>query len=417
MLYWQAKNYRGQAVVETHTFFLYLLVILLSARILAELAVRLNSPSVIGELLAGVVLGPSLFGWLEPTQTIKLLAEIGIILLLFEVGLETDLKRLARTGAKSVLVAAAGFILPLLLGFSLSYWGFGLSLLVSLFIGGTLTATSIGITVRVLSDLKRQQSHEGQIVLGAAVLDDVLGVVLLALLYEFSTGGGISFANAGKVLIFVAAFFLLAPLAAKLMSLVVKRVDAVSSIPGLIPTTIVSLVLFFAWLANAVGAPELLGGFAAGLALSRRFFLPFGAAVRADPDFAGRIEKQMQPIIQLFTPIFFVYVGLSLNFREIDWSSFFIWVFSLSLFVAALLGKLLGAFFIKESWPTRWMVGMAMMPRGEVGLIFAELGRVSGIFNNEIYAGMVIVIAFTTLLPPFVMKWYFGRYGQQLEWK
>lgn len=400
--------------METHTFFLYLLIILLTARILAELAARLKAPSVIGELLAGVVLGPSLLGWLEPAQAIKLMAEIGIILLLFEVGLETDLKRLSRTGAKSVLVAVAGFVLPLLLGFSLSYWLFDLSLLVSLFVGGTLTATSIGITVRVLSDLKRQQSREGQIVLGAAVLDDILGVVLLALLVEFSTGGGISFVNAGKVLLFVGVFFVLAPLAAKLMATVVKRIDATSTLPGLIPTTIVSLVLFFAWLAHTVGAPELLGGFAAGLALSRRFFFPFGAALHADPNFAGRIEKQMQPIIQLFTPIFFVYVGLSLNFREIDWSSSFIWVFSVSLFVAALLGKLLGAFFIKETWPTRWMVGLAMMPRGEVGLIFAELGRVSGIYNNEIYAGLVIVIALTTLLPPFVMKWYFGRYGQSL---
>ena len=400
--------------METHTFFLHLLIILLTARVLAELAVRLKAPSVIGELMAGVVLGPSLFGWLEPSEAIKLMAEIGIILLLFEVGLETDLKRLARTGAKSVLVAFAGFVLPLVLGFSLSYWVFELSLLVSLFVGGTLTATSIGITVRVLADLKRQQSREGHIALGAAVLDDVMGVVLLALLFEFSTGGGISFANAGKVLVFVAAFFVLAPLAAKLMSLMVKRFDAMSGIPGLIPTTIVSLVLFFAWLAHAVGAPELLGGFAAGLALSRRFFLPFGTALHADPDFAGRIENQMQPIIQLFTPIFFVYVGLSLNLREIDWSSSFIWVFSLSLCVIALAGKLLGAFIIRESWPTRWMVGMAMMPRGEVGLIFAELGRVSEIFNNEVYAGVVMVIALTTLLPPFVMKWYFGRYGQQL---
>lgn len=251
-----------------------MLIVLLTARILAELAVKLKAPSVIGELMAGVVLGPSLFGWLEPTQAIKLVAEIGIILLLFEVGLETDLKRLTRTGMKSVLVALVGFVLPLLLGFSLSYWIFELSLLVSLFVGGTLTATSIGITVRVLSDLKRQQSREGQIALGAAVLDDILGVVLLALLVEFSTGGGISFTNAGKVLIFVAAFFMLAPLAAKMMSMVVKRFDAASDIPGLIPTTIVSLVLFFAWLAHAVGAPELLGGFAAGLALSRRFFFP-----------------------------------------------------------------------------------------------------------------------------------------------
>ncbi|NOY62067.1 MAG: cation:proton antiporter [Gammaproteobacteria bacterium] len=401
--------------METHDFFLYLLIILLAARVFAELAVRMQAPSVIGELFAGVVLGPSLFGWVEPVEAIKLMAEIGIILLLFEVGLGTDVKRLVRSGLKSFVVAIAGFILPLLLGFALSYWLFGLSLLVSLFIGGTLTATSIGITVRVLTDLKRQQAPEGQIVLGAAVLDDVLGVVLLALLYEFSVGGGASLLSAGKVLLFVVAFFVLAPIAAKLISLIIRRFDAVSEIPGLLPTTIVALVLFFAWLANALGAPELLGGFAAGLALSRRFFLPLGIALRRDEDFACRIENQMKPIVYLFTPIFFVYVGLSLNLREIDWSSPFIWGFSLSLLTVAVIGKLVGAFLIKEPWAARWIIGVAMIPRGEVGLIFAELGRVSNIFNNEIYAGMVIVIALTTLLPPFIMKWFYAHYADHLQ--
>ncbi len=396
--------------METHDFFLYLLIILLTARVFAELATRWQAPSVIGELFAGIVLGPSLLGWIEPFGAIKLMAEIGIILLLFEVGLGTDLKRLVHTGGKSLLVAIIGFILPLVLGFALAYGLFELPLLVSLFIGGTLTATSIGITVRVLADLKRQHSAEGQIVLGAAVLDDVLGVILLALLYEFSIGGGVSLVNAGKVLIFVSAFFVLAPIAAKLISLLIKRFDAVSEIPGLIPTTIVSLVLFFAWLAHTLGAPELLGGFAAGLALSRRFFMPLGIALHADEPFAHRIEEQMKPIIHLFTPIFFVFVGLSLNLREIDWGSPFIWLFSLSLLVAAVIGKLMGAFLIKEPWPLRWVIGLAMIPRGEIGLIFAELGRISGIFSNEIYAGMVIVIALTTLLPPFIMKWYYGRY-------
>lgn len=400
--------------METQDFFLYLLIILLTARVFAELATRLQTPSVIGELFAGVVLGPSLLGWVEPAEAIKLMAEIGIILLLFEVGLETDVKRLVRTGLKSFMVAIAGFVLPLILGFALSYWVFNLSLLVSLFIGGTLTATSIGITVRILSDLKRQQSVEGQIVLGAAVLDDVLGVVLLALLYEFSTGGGVSLLNVGKVLLFVGAFFILAPIAAKLISLLIKHFDAVSGTPGLLPTTIVSLVLFFAWLAHALGAPELLGGFAAGLALSRRFFLPLGMALRTDEHFAHRIEEQMKPIVQLFTPIFFVFVGLSLNLHEINWDSPFIWGFSLSLLTAAILGKLVGALFIREPWTARWVIGLAMIPRGEVGLIFAELGRVSGIFNNEIYAGMVMVIALTTLLPPFILKWFYGRYGEQL---
>jgi len=241
--------------MQAHTFFLYLLIILLTARLFAEFAVRLKAPSVIGELFAGIVIGPSLFGWIEPVEALKLMAEIGIILLLFEVGLGTDIKRLIRSGTKSTIVAILGFFAPLLFGFSLAYWLFDLTLLVSLFIGGTLTATSIGITVRVLTDLKLNNSHQGQVVLGAAVLDDVLGVMLLALLYEFSIGGGVNWVNATKVLLFVSAFFILAPMLAKLMSTVIKRFHASSEIPGLIPTTIVSLVLFFAWLAHVVGAP------------------------------------------------------------------------------------------------------------------------------------------------------------------
>jgi Na+:H+ antiporter len=401
--------------MQTHDFFLILLIILLSARVFAELAVRLKAPSVIGELLAGVVLGPTLLGWIEPIEAIKLMAEIGIILLLFEVGLGTDPKRLARAGLKSLVVALAGFGLPLLLGFSVGYWVFGLSLLISLFIGGTLTATSIGITARVLTDLKRHHAPEGQIILGAAILDDVMGVVLLALLYEFSFGGGVTLGNAGKVIMFVAVFFILAPVAAKLMSSIIKHINTTTEISGLIPTTIVSLVLFFAWLAHSMGAPELLGGFAAGLALSRRFFLPFGTALHADPSFAEQIETEMKPIIHLFTPIFFVMVGLSLNLREIDWSSPFIWVFSMAFMIVAIVGKLAGPWFIREPWPTRWIIGTAMTPRGEVGLIFAELGRESGILNNEIYAGMVIVIAFTTILAPFVMKGLYGRFSYCLQ--
>jgi len=396
--------------METHVFFLHLLVILLTARLLGEIAVRLNAPAVIGELTAGIVLGPSLLQILEPDAVLKLLAEIGIILLLFQVGLETDVRHLVRAGPKSLVVAILGFIMPFMLGSGLAYWVFDTPVLTALFIGGTLTATSIGITVRVLSDLKRQHQTEGQIVLGAAVLDDVLGVILLALLYEFSVAGGLSMSNASRVFIFVSLFFVLALVAAKLMSQLISRFNEVTEIPGLIPTTMVSLVLFFAWLAHAVGAPELLGGFAAGLALSRRFFLPFGVALRTNRKFAECIARQMRPIVQLFTPIFFVMVGLSLNLREIDWSSPFIWGFSALFFTIAILGKFIGAFLIEEPWISRVLIGTAMSPRGEVGLIFAELGRASGIFSNEIYAGMIIVIALTTLLPPLAIKRIYRYY-------
>lgn len=399
--------------MNSQTFLLQLLGILVASRIFAELAIRLKSPSVIGELLAGVLLGPSLLGWIEPTQTFRLLAEIGIILLLFEVGLETDVTKLVRAGAKSVIVALTGFILPFLLGFALCYWGFGLAMIVSLFVAGTITATSIGITLRVLASLNRQHSHEAQVILGAAVIDDILGILLLALLYEFSLSGNINFTESGKVLLFVLVFFMLAPAAAKLMSSIIQHFNHTSELPGLIPISIVSLVLFFAWLAHAIGAPELLGGFAAGLALSRRFFLPFGLALHSTPHFNDQVEKQMKPIINLFTPIFFVVVGLSLNLQQVDWGSVFVYAFAGCLLLVAIVGKLAGALLLREPMPLRWAVGIAMVPRGEVGLIFAELGRANGILVNDVYAATIIVIALTTLLPPFVLKALYLRYGDR----
>jgi Kef-type K+ transport system membrane component KefB len=401
--------------VETHTFLLQLLLILIVSRLLAELAVRFQAPAVLGELAAGVLLGPSLLGWIEPTKTIQLLAEVGIILLLFKVGIETDIRRLINAGKQSFIVALGGFLVPLAAGFILAYWVFDLSSLVSLFVGGTLTATSIGITIRVLSDLNRQHEKEGEIVLGAAVLDDVMGVVLLAILYEFSVSGGVNAMNIGKVLTFILLFFILAPIAAKLISLLIRRFDDYSSTPGLIPIMIISLVLFFAWLAHVVGAPELLGGFAAGLALSRRFFLPFGVALHDDRKFAGRIEVQMNPIVYIFSPIFFVTVGLSLSLRDIEWSSPFIWTFALSFFLLAVLAKFAGAMVIRATYLQRFAIGLAMVPRGEVGLIFAELGRSNDIFDVEVYAGMVIVIAMTTLISPFALKWFYARHKERLE--
>lgn len=404
--------------MEIQNFFLQLFIILFAARFLGEFVAKFNVPSVIGELFAGVLLGPSLLHIIEPTKVIKLLAEIGIILLLFEVGLETNFTRLKKTGFRPFAVALGGVVIPFALGFFISYELFQLSLLISLFIGGTLTATSIGITIRVLTDLKRQKGDESQIVLGAAVIDDIIGIILLSVLYEFSLGKGINYLDIGKIALFIVLFLLLAPIIAKMISSIIKYYEDKSEIPGLIPSTTVALILFFAWLAHAVGAPELLGGFAAGLALSPQFFSPLGKFLNINEAFSHKIENQMKPIIYLFAPIFFVTVGLSLNLREIDWQSSFIWLLSLSLLVVALLGKLLSGFLLMRdtSW-MKWAVGLAMIPRGEVGLIFAELGRANKILDNDLYAALLIVIAVTTMLTPFAMRYFYNHYEQPIEEK
>lgn len=395
--------------MEAHTFLIQLVLILLSARVFGEIAAYFKIPAVIGELVAGIVLGPSVLGFIEISEPINLLAQIGIILLLFEVGIETDIGRLSSSGAKALIVAIGGVILPFIGGFCVSYYLFHFALLASLFIGSTLTATSIGITLRVLRDLKKQSSHEAQIIIGSAVLDDIIGIVLLALLYEFSVSGVVDLWNAGKVLVFIILFFLISPLAAKIVSLTIKKWDEKSEIPGLLPTTIVSLILLSAWIAHQIGAPELLGGFAAGLALSRQFFFPFAAFLNESPKFSQRVEEQMKPIIHLFTPIFFVAIGLSLNLKSINWSSSFIWMLTGSLLVVAVIGKLLSGFLLtKESFKSKLMIGTAMIPRGEVGLIFANIGLTVGVLKDDIYASIILVIALTTLLAPFALRFISG---------
>jgi len=401
--------------MDTSTIILHIAIILIVARLFGELVAYFGIPAVIGEIAAGIVLGPTLFDFIQPGGMIRVLAEIGIIMLLFQIGLETNIGDLAKAGRKSVVVALGGFLLPFLSCYLLSYYLFSLPLLVSLLIAGTMTATSIGITMRSLNDLGRGHSKEGKIVLGAAVLDDIMGVILLAVLFDFSQNGQVDFTSAARILLFMLAFMMIAPTVAKSVSFLIRKFESVSKIPGIVPTTIVSLVLSLAWLSHFIGIPELLGGFATGLALSRRFFIPFGVSLRADPQFSEKINDQMKPIIQLFTPMFFVMVGLSLDLSEIDWSSQFFWYFSISLTALAVVSKMGGAMLIRENLARRVVTGMAMVPRGEVGLIFAELGKVSGILTIEIYTTLVMVIAYTTLFTPFWLRLFYKNFGRYVD--
>jgi len=406
--------------VELHQFFLYLAIILIAARLFSEIAGRHGIPAVIGELLAGLLMGPSILGWISPGETMKLLAEIGIILLLFEVGMDTDLFRLAKSGIKPVVVAVVGFVLPFVLGYSVCRWGFGLDNLVALFIGGTLTATSIGITVRVLDDLGKRHTDEAQIVIGAAVLDDILGVLALAFLYQFAVQHEVSLGATGKVALFIVLFMLLSPLVAKLAGGIIDHYDQRAATPGLLITMALALILLFSWLAHALGVPLIMGGFAAGIALSQHFrfnmMSRFGMPAldrwfAPSPQLAHRLEEQMRPLIHTFAPLFFVMVGISLNLNTVDWGSSRVWQLGGALIVVAFLGKLAAGFLIRESRFRQMAIGLAMIPRGEVGLIFAQLGLNQGILDAETYAALLIVIALTTIAPPFMLKAYYGRHA------
>ena len=394
--------------MDAHNFFLTLFLILIVARILGEVFARFGIPSVLGELSAGILLGSSVLGIVEPNEILKILAEIGIILLLFEVGLETDFKRLKDAGSKSFVVAILGVVLPFSLGFMTAYYIFALSFDISLFVGGTLTATSIGITLRVLKDIHMEETNIAHIVIGAAVIDDIVGIILLVFIYDFSISHEANFNHTLSVAAMVFMFLFLAPLLAKTLSYIIDKFHGNDLVPGYIPTIIISLILLFAYLSHLVGAPAILGSFAAGIALSRRFFLPFGAFLRTNEMLMQDVKTNMTPIIQIFTPIFFVMVGLSMDLRVIDFSSMSFWVMGMSFVSIAFISKFIGAFFISQSClRNNVLIGISMVPRGEVGLIFAEMGRVNGILPNEIYAMLIFVIIITTIIPPFLLKKYF----------
>lgn len=407
--------------MELHQFFLTFAIVLITARAFSEFAARYGIPAVIGEMVAGLVIGPSLLGWVSPDTTMKLLAEIGIILLLFEVGMDTDLFRLAKAGSKPVVVAVAGFLLPLLGGYAASRYLFQLPELSSWFIGGTLTATSIGITVRVLEDLGRRRSDEAQIVIGAAVLDDILGVLALAFLYQFASEKDVSVAGVGNVALFIVLFMVLAPFAARLVSAIIEHFDRRSRSPGLLLTMTLSLIFLFSWAAHAVGAPEIMGGFAAGIALSRHFQfalahrlgLPYHGQIdrwlTPNAELSHKLEEQMRHLIHTFAPLFFVMVGVSLDLGRIAWGSGTVLTLTSALLVVALLGKFLAGFLIREPNARRTAIGLSMIPRGEVGLIFAQLGYQQDILTDELYAALLLVVAVTTLAPPFVLKWFYAR--------
>jgi Kef-type K+ transport system membrane component KefB len=313
--------------------------------------------------------------------------------------------QLVKVGGQSSLVAATGVVVPAVFGFWAGYYVFHLSLIVSLFIGGTLVATSIGITVRVLVDLNRHQTKTARIVLGAAVLDDVVGVVILAILYDFAVKGAVSVMDTAKVLGFITVFLLVAPVIAKLFVPLISKLSSNSRTKGMIPTVIISLILVLAVVSHNVGAPEILGSFAAGIALARRFFLPFASSMdHYDHDLAEKIEQNMKPIIELFVPVFFVVVGASIDLRVIDFSSATFWSMAALLTIGAVLSKMASGSWAAGGWRDKLSTGIAMVPRGEVGLIFAEVGKKSGIFDDMIYAVIVFVVALTTLFAPLALR-------------
>ncbi len=391
---------------------LILAAMLVAAKILGESVERLGQPAVLGELVAGVLLGSSALGVIPTTGTeadiIYALAELGVILLLFEIGLETDLKEMFRVGRSSLAVALVGVALPFGLGFA--FWAY--SPLVTdggtttaIFIGATLTATSVGITARVLSDLRQMHTVEAKIVIGAAVIDDVLGLVMLSVVSGLAAGASISVLGVSKSLAIGVGFLVGAVLVGTfLMPKLFDFIDQLR-VRHVLVVFAVAFALALAALADMSGSAMIIGAFAAGLILS-------------ETNQFDVIEERVQPVAGVFTPIFFVSVGSSVDLSLLNPAnpaSRTVLLIALLLTLLAIVGKVVAGWAAPWRPFRRLVVGVGMVPRGEVGLIFADIGRRSGIMTEATFSAVVLMVMATTFIAPIALKALFGQGDEEVS--
>ena len=397
-------------------------IMLVLAKVAGEIFERVGQPAVLGELCAGIVLGNLvIFGFnaaepLKTNETIAALAELGVIILLFEVGLESDLKEMVEVGWSSLLVAVLGVIAPFFLGWAVSaYFIPDEARLAHIFIGATLSATSVGITARVFKDLGKLATREARIILGAAVIDDVLGLLILAVvagaIKAAGMGTALSFFDVGLIALKSLAFLIGAIVIGHLLMPRMLHGAGRLETRGVLLTLAISCCLFLAWAAAKVGLAPIVGAFAAGLILDEVHY----KHGREQPE--RDLGDLLQPVSTVLVPIFFVLMGLKVDLRLFTRVDILGLAFALTF--AAIIGTQICAFGVIERGVNRLAVGVGMIPRGEVGLIFAGIGATlmlptaSGatepVINSAIFGAVVIMVIVTTLITPIALKWSLGR--------
>ncbi len=372
-----------------------ILIVLVAAKAAAEISERIGIPAVVGEIVAGVIVGPSVLGLVSHgDEVLVTLGEVGVILLLLEVGMEMDLAELGKVGRASLQVAVIGVVTPMVLGF------FAMGAVTDdfntkLFVAAALTATSVGITARVFGDLRALATTEARLVLGAAVADDVMGLVVLTVVVRLVTEGSVSFLSVMGIIGVAVAFLVFGGLAGlKLAGPLFDFVERFSRTTGTLVAIAFAFALGFARLAEAAQLAPIVGAFVAGIALSR---------VKAAP----RISRELAPVGHLFIPVFFLQIGI-----DADVGAFFsvpVLQDAAILLVVAVIGKLVAAFGAFGSRSDKWLIGLGMLPRGEVGLIFATIGLQAGVLGDELYAALLLVVLVTTLITPPLLKMRYGR--------
>jgi|WetSurMetagenome_2_1015567.scaffolds.fasta_scaffold52023_1 Kef-type K+ transport system membrane component KefB len=407
----------GQAESASAQTFLWLAVILIAAQAGGDLAARIGQPAVLGELAAGVIIGNlhlagvTWFAPLASDPSIELLARLGVLLLLFEVGLESTVSDMLEVGGSAVLVATLGVITPFALGWVVGAWLMPASgPYVHAFLGATLSATSVGITARVLKDLGRSRSSEARIILGAAVVDDVMGLVILAvvtgLVGAASSAGTFSARQVIGPLVKASVFLVGSLAVGALLSRRLLPLAARLRSRGVLLALGLSACFLLAWLADAMGLAAIVGAFAAGLLLEDTHYQEF--VERGERG----LEELVHPITTFLAPIFFVLMGVRTDLGALFHPQAL--ALGSALVVAAVVGKQACSLGVLGKGVDRLSVGIGMIPRGEVGLIFANVGlelRIGGepVISTGEFSAVVVMVIVTTLITPPLLKWSFGR--------
>ena len=400
------------------TVLIGLAAMLAAAKLGGELFERLRQPVVLGELLAGIVIGNLvLFGFTaaEPLKTdgvIAALAQIGVILLLFEVGLESNLGEMMAVGWSSLFVAVTGVVAPFFLGWGVAaYFLPGESRLVHVFIGSVLCATSVGITARVLKDMGKLKLRESRIILGAAVIDDVIGLMVLAVVIgavsATMTGSALSSSHIVWIVAKTAAFFVSAFAIGRYVVPHVFRGAGRLRSRGILLVLSISFCFWLSWLATKVDLATIVGAFAAGLVLEDAHFKVFKE--RGEHE----LRELLEPVTTFLVPVFFVLMGMKVDLRV--FTRLDVMGFALALTVAAILGKQICSLAVAERGLNRFAIGLGMIPRGEVGLIIAGIGATlslpnaagvaEAVIGPSTFAAVVIMVIITTLVTPPLLKW------------
>ncbi|MDQ0089107.1 monovalent cation:proton antiporter-2 (CPA2) family protein [Paenibacillus anaericanus] len=373
-------------------FILYLVLIIFFTKVAGDLSVRIGQPAVLGKLIVGIILGPAVLGWIGNSSFIDELSEIGVLLLMFIAGLETDLDQLKKNWKSAFAVAVGGIILPFIGGYSAAIaFGFGQNY--ALFFGVIFCATSVSISVQVLKEMNKLNSREGTTILGAAVIDDVLVVILLAVMMSLvGTGNDISIPLLiGKKAMFFIVTFLagwyVVPKVMKWMA------------PLRVTEAVISAALFicfgFAYFAESLQMAGIIGAFAAGIAISQT-------------NYKHTVEEKVEPIAySIFVPVFFVSIGLNVSFEGLGQQWGFLIVITIIACVTKLLGGWLGARLTGFNSKSSLIIGSGMVSRGEVALIIASTGLQAGLLLPQYFTSVVIMVILTTLVTPPLLKMFF----------